>query len=279
MKHFNIRIEHWPMDRLIRSDTNPRTHTTEQVEQIAASIHEFGFVNPILVSADGKIIAGEGRYLAAQTLGMRKTPVIKLEHLSLAQRQALAIADNQLALNARWDEQMLVAQLALLKDHNFDLQILGFDDMELARKLAESEAGGFADEDEVAAIPIAPVTRFGDLWRLRSGKGREHRLLCGDATASKDTTRLLAEQQPPILMVTDAPYGVALEPGWREQAGFNPKTRQGGKVANDDRIDWSEPGRCFPATSSISGMQAFTPPKLLAGWQHTGLKSGRRSYG
>jgi ParB-like chromosome segregation protein Spo0J len=110
---------------------------------------------------DGKIIAGEGRWRAAQTMGMRKVPVIKLEHLSPAQRQAVAIADNQLALNAGWDEQMLGAQLALLKDQNFDLQILGFDDMELARKLADSEAGGLSDEDEVAAVPIPAFVAHG----------------------------------------------------------------------------------------------------------------------
>ena len=170
-------------------------------------------MNPILVGADGRIIAGEGRFRAAQTLGMRKVPVIKLEHLSEIQRRALAIADNQLALNAAWDEQMLREQLAALKDANFDLDILGFDDLELARQLAYHEAAGLTDEDEVPAIP---------LWLLRSGKGRHHRLLCGDATVGQDAGRLLMGAQPPILMVTDPPYGVDLEPEWREQAGLNP---------------------------------------------------------
>ena len=203
-------------------------------------------MNPILVGADGRIIAGEGRFRAAQTLGLRKVPVIKLEHLSEVQRRALAIADNQLALNAGWDEQMLRGQLAALKDQNFDLQILGFDDLELARQLADQEVAGLTDEDEVPAIPITPVSRPGDLWLFPSGKRREHRLLCGDATASRDTTRLLTGQQPPILMVTDPPYGVGVEPEWREQAGLNPRTRQGGKIANDDRIDWSEAWALFP---------------------------------
>ena len=115
MTNLKIEIESWPVDRLTLSDANPRTHTPEQVAQIAASIQEFGFVNPILVGADGKIIAGEGRFRAAQTLGMRKVPVIKLDHLSQIQRRALAIADNQLALNAGWDEQILRDQLAALK--------------------------------------------------------------------------------------------------------------------------------------------------------------------
>src|SRR6202162_2912954 len=136
MKNLNIKIEHWPMGRLIRSAANPRTHTPGQVEQIAASIREFGFVNPILIGPDGRIIAGEGRYWAALKLGMRKVPVIVLEHLSEIQRRALAIADNQIALNAGWDEHMLCEQLAALQDENFDLSVLGFDDQELARQLA-----------------------------------------------------------------------------------------------------------------------------------------------
>ena len=139
MKNLDIQIEHWPVDRLIPSDANPRTHTPEQVEQIAASIREFGFVNPILVGADGRIIAGEGRYRAALTLGMRRVPVIVLEHLSEIQRRALAIADNQIALNAGWDEQMLREQLAALQDQDFNLDLLGFDDQELARQLANHE--------------------------------------------------------------------------------------------------------------------------------------------
>jgi DNA modification methylase len=244
--NLDIQIERWPLDRLIPSDVNPRTHSPEQVAQIAASIREFGFVNPILVGVDGGIIAGEGRLRAALTLGMRKVPVIVLEHLSEIQRRALVIADNQLALNAGWDEQMLREQLAALKDENFNLDLLGFDDQELARQLAEQDAAGLSDEDEVPDVPASPVTRPGDLWLLGSRKGRPHRLLCGDATASKDTSRFLTGQQLPLLMVTDPPYGVDLEPEWREEAGLNPRTRQGGKVANDDRIDWSEAWALFP---------------------------------
>jgi hypothetical protein len=246
MTNLNIQIEQWPIDRIVPSDANPRTHSPEQVAQIAASIQQFGFVNPILAGVDRKIIAGEGRYRAALTLGMRKVPVIKLEHLSEVQRRALAIADNQLALNAGWDEQILRQQLAALKDADFDLNLLGFDDLELARQLADDQLVGVTDEDEVPAAPIAPVTRPGDLWLLRSGKGRQHRLLCDDATAGQDALRLLTGQQPPMLMVTDPPYGVELEPEWREQAGLNPRTRQGGKVANDDRFDWSEAWALFP---------------------------------
>ncbi len=245
-KDLEIQIELWPIDRLVPSEANPRTHSHEQVAQIAASIEQFGFVNPILVGADGKIIAGEGRYRAALTLCLRKVPVIRLEHLSEIQRSALAIVDNQLPLNAGWDEQMLRQQLAALKEADFDLALLGFDDVELARQLAEDQAAGVTDEDEVPTIPISPVTRPGDLWLLRSDKGRQHRVLCGDATVVQDVTHLLAKQQSPILMVTDPPYGVDLQPEWREQAGLNPRTRQGGKVANDNRVDWSAAWALFP---------------------------------
>jgi ParB/RepB/Spo0J family partition protein len=126
MKNLNIQVEQWHIDRLVPNEANPRTHSPEQVAQIAASIQQFGFVNPILIDANGKIIAGEGRYRAALTLGLRKVPVIKLEHLSEVQRRALAIADNQLALNSGWDEQVLRLQLAALKDADFDLDLLGF---------------------------------------------------------------------------------------------------------------------------------------------------------
>ena len=120
-----IQIESWPVDRLIPSGANPRTHSPEQVAQIAASIREFGFVSPILVGPEGGIIAGEGRLRAARTQGMREVPVIVLEHLSEVQCRALAITDNQLALNAGWDEQLLREQLAALKDEDFNLDLLG----------------------------------------------------------------------------------------------------------------------------------------------------------
>ena len=239
-------LEQWPIGRLIPSDANPRTHTPEQVAQIAASIREFGFVNPILVRAGGKIIAGEGRFRAAQMLSLRKVPVIPLQCLSEIQCRALAIADNRIPLNAGWDEHLLRNQLAALENEHFDLTILGFDDGELTRQLANEEEARPTDEDDVPAVPIASITKPGDLWLLRPRKGRSHRLFCGDATASHDTSRLLTGQQVPLLMVTDPPYGVDLEPEWRERAGLNPRTRQGGKISNDDRVDWSEAWALFP---------------------------------
>jgi DNA modification methylase len=250
MSGLKIRIEHWRLDRLIPNDANPRTHSLGQVAQIGASIREFGFINPPLVTPDGRIIAGEGRFLAAQSEGMNEVPVIVLRHLSEIQRRALVIADNQLALNAGWDEEMLREQLAALQEQDFDLDLLGFDDEELASRLDANDAdAGLTDEDEVPDIPAVPITRPGDLWLLSSREGHaQHRLWCGDATARESTLRLLSGEQLPLLMVTDPPYGVDLEPEWREQAGLNPRTRQGGKVANDDRIDWSEAWALFPGS-------------------------------
>jgi DNA modification methylase len=248
VRNLDIRIEHWRVDRLIPNDANPRTHSPEQVGQIVASIREFGFVNPILVAGDGGIIAGEGRFRAAESEGMHEVPVIVLRHLSEIQRRALVIADNQLALNAGWDDEMLRDQLANLQELDFDLDLLGFDAEELTRRLVDDQAAArLTDEDELPDVPAVPVTRPGDLWLLSPCKGTvQHRVLCGDATAREDTMRLLSGQQLPFLMVTDPPYGVDLQPDWREQAGLNPRTRQGGKVANDDRIDWSQAWALFP---------------------------------
>ena len=200
MRNLDIQIERWSVDRLLPNDGNPRTHSRQQIAQIGASIWEFGFVNPILIGPDGGIIAGEGRLRAARTQGIREVPVIVLAHLSDCQCRALAIVDNQLPLNAGWDEQRLREQLAALKAEDFNLDLLGFDDQELARQLADQEAAGLIDEDEIPDVPTAPVTRPGDLWLLGTRKGHpQHRVLCGDATASKATTHLLAGQQIPFL--------------------------------------------------------------------------------
>ncbi len=272
MKSLEIQIERWPIDKLFPSGVNARTHSPEQVAQVAASIREFGFVNPILVAPDGEIIAGEARLRAAQNQCMREVPVIVLEHLSQAQRRALALADNQLALNAAWDEQILREQLAKLRDQDFNLTLLGFGDEELAQQLAGQDDAGLTDEDEVPDVPATSVTRAGDLWLLKSRKTRPHRLLCGDATASQDTTRLLSNQPVPSLMVTDPPYGVELEPKWREDAGLNPRTRQGGKVANDDRIDWREAWALFPGDVAYVWHAGVHAAEVALGLQACGFQ-------
>jgi ParB-like chromosome segregation protein Spo0J len=176
MRKLHLQIQRWRVGRLIPSDANPRTHSPEQVAQIAASIKEFGFVNPILVGPDGGLVAGEGRLRAALDLGMPEVPVIVLEHLSPVQRRALAIADNQLALNAGWDEELLRTELAALNNESFDVNLIGFDGEELARLLAAQDpAFGLKDEDAAPELPKTPVSIAGDLWSLgqRSFKGKE----------------------------------------------------------------------------------------------------------
>ena len=190
---------------------NARTHSEEQVTQIAASIQEFGFTNPILADGDGVIIAGHGRLLAAQRLGLDKVPVITLDHLTDAQRRALVIADNKLAENAGWDEDMLRAELQALEEMDFDLDLVGFSDEELDELLNGfedgPEGGAVEGEDDVPETPEDPVTQPGDLWILGN-----HRLLCGSSTVATDVERLLGTVKP-LLMVTDPPYGVENQSG------------------------------------------------------------------
>src|SRR5580692_5528822 len=160
-------IQLWLIDELIPSAKNPRTHSDAQVDQIAASIDEFGFNNPILVDTKAGIIAGHGRLLAARKLGLKEVPVIVLDHLTEAQKRAYIIADNQLALNAGWDENLLRQELVALQNEDFNLDLMGFDDEDLARLLADQEAAqGLTDEDAVPELPQTPISEAGDLWIL-----------------------------------------------------------------------------------------------------------------
>ena len=242
----SLQVESIPLDRVLPYAENARTHSAQQVAQIAASIAEFGVVNPVLVDADGVLIAGHGRVMAARQLGLTTVPALRLGHLSPAQVRALRLADNQIALNSGWDEALLAAEIARIRNEVVvDLDVLGFSGMELDRLLANlaSETGGDLAQDDLDAPapepPTEPVTRPGDLWLL----GR-HRLLCGDATNAGDVARLLAGVQP-HLMVTDPPYGVDYNPSWRNEAGVSATLRTG-RVANDHRADWREAWSLFP---------------------------------
>jgi hypothetical protein len=240
--NIDIQIERMPIERLIPRVNNPRTHSAEQVAQIAASIREWGWTNPVLVDGEYSILAGHARVLAARKLGMTEVPVIVLRHLSDAQRRALVIADNALALNAGWDEELLRIELAMLQEADYDLGLVGFEDEELARLLAQQDAAeSLTDEDEIPPVPEVPVTRPGDLWLLGNSK---HRIICGDATVASDVDRVLAGVKP-LLMVCDQPFGVSYDPAWRKRAGVNNSDRMG-KVDNDDRADWREAWALFP---------------------------------
>src|SRR5450755_414298 len=199
-------IQQRPIAQLIPYAPNARTHSPQQIQQVAASIREFGFVNPILIRADHTVIAGHARLLAARQLGLCAVPVIVLAHLSTKQCRALAIADNQLALNAGWDEHLLRSELAALQAEDFDLDLLAFDEEELARLLADSVSDAeLTDPDAVPPLPRAPVTLPGDLWILGA-----HRLLCGDATRRETLDTLLAGEGADMVF-TDPPYNVAYQ--------------------------------------------------------------------
>jgi DNA modification methylase len=199
-------IEHWQLDRLIPFARNPRTHSDAQVAQIAGSIAEFGFNAPILVDSNAGVIAGHGRLLAARKLQLTEVPVIVLDHLSEAQKRAYVIADNRLAENAGWDEELLRLELAALQDEGFDINSIGFDDQDLARLLAEQDATpGLTDEDDIPEFADAAATISGDLWVLG-----EHKLLVGDATDRAAVARLVAGDAADLIF-TDPPYNVDYE--------------------------------------------------------------------
>ena len=200
------KVEWLGLDKLIPYAKNSRTHDDAQVAQIAASIKEFGFNNPILIDPDGGIIAGHGRVMAARRLGLTEVPCIRLGHLTETQRKAYVIADNRLALNAGWDDQMLTVELQELDAESFDLNLLGFEATELNALLNPiKETEGLTDEDAVPEVPEEPKTKPGDIYKL----GR-HRLMCGDSTSIDDLEKL-TNGQLVDMWLTDPPYNVAYE--------------------------------------------------------------------
>jgi DNA modification methylase len=255
-----------PVASLVPYAENSRTHSPSQVAQIAASIAEFGFVNPVLVDAEGVLIAGHGRVMAAKQLGLATVPVLRLGHLSPAQARALRLADNQIALNSGWDEALLAAEIARIRDEAVvDLDVLGFSGMELDRLLAAADAGLGADAEEVPPPPVVPVTRTGDLWRCG-----EHRLLCGDATNLSDVQRALGAGHLADMAFQDPPYNVAYVGGTSAKM----------TIANDalgaDFVDFLRPalanmlsvtkGACYVCMSSSEW------PVLHRAWQEAGGK-------
>jgi DNA modification methylase len=234
-----LRLESWPINRLVPYARNARTHSDAQVAEIAGSIRAFGFANPILAGEDGDVIAGHGRLAAARRLGLVEVPVIVLRGLSEAQRRQLVLADNRIALNAGWDPEMLRLELQDLASMGTDLSTLGFTEKELAEALEPDPTAGLTDEDDAPELQEAAVARPGDIWLLGP-----HRLACGDATDADTVSRLLGGVQPD-LMVTDPPYGVEYDPGWRHRAGVNNSSRRDG-ILNDERADWGTAWALFP---------------------------------
>ncbi len=228
---------------LIPYARNARTHSDEQVAQIAASIREFGFTNPVITDGKNGIIAGHGRVLAARKLGLSYVPTVELSALTEAQKRAYIIADNKLALNAGWDFQMLGVEFEELQALNFDLGLTGFSPEEIGKVLAKTNAG-LTDPDDAPSEQEKVVTELGEVWLL--GK---HRIVCGDSTKADDVAKALNGVSP-HLMVTDPPYGVEYDANWRNEAdranGKPYGARAIGKVENDNRADWREAWALFP---------------------------------
>jgi DNA modification methylase len=226
---------------------NSRTHSEEQITQIASSISEFGFTNPVLVDETNNLIAGHGRLLAAKKLGIEEVPAIILRGLTKAQKKAYVIADNQLALNAGWDLDMLKLEIEGLNELDFDINLLGFDDDFLDGLLEEQPVEGLTDEDEVPEPPETPVSVLGDIWQLGN-----HRLMCGSSTEAH-AVDLLIDGQEPNTMITDPPYGVNYDAGWRAEAKGTKKTEREdtSTIQNDNQSDW------YDAYSLFTGNVAY----------------------
>ncbi len=225
MNELQVRL--CPVDQLVPYQKNARTHSEEQIAQIAASIQEFGWTNPILVGPDYVVIAGHARLAAAKKLHLTEVPVMVLGHLTEAQRRALVIADNQLALNAGWDEDLLRVELRALQAEDFDLDLVGFGEIELAELLAnDGDYAGHTDDDAVPETPETAVSAPGDLWVLG-----DHRILCGDATQLEAIQKVM-DGGLADMVFCDPPYGVAYGSSARTR-----REREKKRIANDDLGD------------------------------------------
>jgi len=246
----------WPADNVERRKVadlvpyarNARTHSEAQVRQIAASIDEWGWTSPILVDDKNSIIAGHGRLMAADKLGLKDVPVMVATGWTEAQKKAYILADNQLALNAGWDSELLKVELQELDGLDFDLDLIGFGEDFLADMLIDGNEG-LTDPDDIPDVQDEAVSKLGDVWILD-----KHRIVCGDSTDA-DTVDKCLNGVAPHLMVTDPPYGVEYDAGWRSKA-MPVKNDEGrwteadgrakGKVENDDKADWREAWALFP---------------------------------
>lgn len=279
-------VERRSIDTLIPYASNARTHCDEQVAQIAASMREWGWTNPILIDDAGMIIAGHGRVMAARKLGLKDAPVMVASGWTEAQKKAYVLADNQLALNAGWNAELLVTEIKGLDELGFDLTLLGFGDL---GALLADKTEGLTDPDAIPEVPVDPVAVLGDVWLL--GK---HRLVCGDSTTVESVDACLNGVKP-HLMVTDPPYGVEYDASWRNEAmradGSADGGRAVGKVENDDKADWSEAWAIFPGDVAYvwhAGLFASTVATSLetAGfklrsqiiWKKSNFAIGRGDY-
>lgn len=228
----DLNVQQIALEQLVPYARNARTHSDSQVTQIAGSIAEFGFVNPVLIGGDNIIIAGHGRVMAAKKLGLQTVPTIKLDHLTENQRRALVIADNKIAENAGWDEELLRLELQNLADEDFDLDLLGFDDVELDDLLTSMDDDEAAALDEnIPEVQENPVSRTGDIWIMG-----EHRLLCGDSTSEADMKKLMGSELADMVF-TDPPYNVNYGDTAKDKLRSKGGAKAGRKIMNDNLGD------------------------------------------
>ena len=237
-----INITQRNVSDLIPYARNSRTHSEEQVAQIAASIKEFGWTNPILVDGEGVIIAGHGRLMAARKLGYTQVPTIELKDLTETQKKAYIIADNRLALNAGWDNEMLTIELNELLADGFALDILGFDTKELDALLEPEVVEGLTDEDAVPDVPDEPTTKLGDIYQLGN-----HRLMCGDSTSIDAVDRLMPETANMIF--TDPPYLMDFTGGIHADGSKSFNAKHGG--IKNDKMSETEGNDFLDAINSV----------------------------
>ena len=216
------------VQELIPYLNNSRTHSEEQVNQICASINEFGFTNPLLIDEKDSIIAGHGRLMASKKLGMEEVPCVVLEGLTEAQKKAYIIADNKMALNAGWDEELLKIELENLKELDFDLELTGFNVDELDDILGKNEEEVEIVEDEVPEVPEEPKAKLGDIYQLGN-----HRLMCGDSTSEEDVEKLMNGAKADMVF-TDPPYNIAYS-GIKDK-----RTIENDKMSDDDFVEFLE---------------------------------------
>ncbi|MGA2716887.1 MAG: DNA modification methylase [Bryobacteraceae bacterium] len=257
-----MNIEHWPLTKLKPYCRNLREND-HAVAKMVESINTYGFKIPVLALGNGEVIDGHLRIKGAQQAGMEEVPVVLCDGWSEAKVKAFRLLVNRSATWADFDPELVGLELQDLKALDFDLSLTGFDPHEIDEFLFGDLAG--EKEEEAPAVQEDGVTRAGDLWILGS-----HRVLCGDATSAAGVERLFGSASP-ALMVTDPPYGVAYDPGWRDRAGLG-KPRQSGAVANDDRVDWTAAYRLFPGDVAYVWHAGVHGSEVASGLEAAGFR-------
>jgi len=250
-----LTVKYRPVSELVPYVRNARTHSDEQVAQLAGSIKEFGWTNPILVDNDGGIIAGHGRLLAAQRLKMDEVPTIQIGGLSGAQRRALVLADNKLALNAGWDIDLLKVELSDLNEQGFDIALTGFSVDEISKLLAPAGTDGLTDQDDTPEVPVNPVSKLGDVWVCGP-----HRVMCGSSLEQTAVDKLCAGQAVDMLL-TDPPYNVS----------YTGKTKEALTIKNDKMED--EEFRAFLRDAFVTADVVMRPGAVFYIWHPQGRDS------